>query len=337
MRIIFGTRHFKLKSYTLKELELSDSEFHNITIERRQKYFHLYWIPFCPVEKMWALRKNGELYDLPAEYAAILEAKGLQHKTPFYTFALPLLVIAGFAFYGAKEKIRQYQSSQRVEQSFTEGLASLNEKVASPMPLDYYRLDAIGDYKSNTYLKVLAVQNDSIFAQLPYFEPRWSSSQTSGKLDTYFPQDPVPSQLKWFAIADFKNCIQTEYKDNDFEGGSLLIDDKAKNYRLVNIYHFEGPDFKDKGEGSMANDQIAITLINEGLTTTITDIKPIKGNVEWTSELPLTASADRKFTLKGSYKAVPTYKVQITCKNADNSTYRYELTGSGVSRELQQL
>ncbi|MCT4616159.1 MAG: hypothetical protein N4A49_14975 [Marinifilaceae bacterium] len=337
MRIVFGVRHFKLKSYTLKELNLTEEDIDNVTIERRQNYFHLYWIPFFATGKSWALRKDDELYDLPAEYEAILEKKEIKHKTPYYTFAFPLLAVAGLIIYLLGIHINNYASEKRAQERFQAELADLNEKIATPRQNDFYELDGINNYSAHTYVKVLAVKTDSVLLQYPETKPSWYSSYSSGKLAAYFSEKPDNSNLTWVAINDLKKCIQSTYGDYSFKGNYLPITNNSINYRIGRIYHFEGPEFIDRGEGNMANNQITITLKNNGLTTTITEIKNVEGNVKWTTALPLMASANKKFTITGSYKEIPSYNIQITCTDSDSTVYKFELKGEGINRKLQQL
>lgn len=337
MAIVFGVRHFKIKSYSLKELNLSEEEVYNITIERRQKYFHLYWIPFFATEKIWALRKDGELYDLPPIYEAILASKDIKHKTPIYAFALPLLAVIGLIIYLLGVEIDNYTSKKRAQKRFKVELVNLNEKIATPMLNDFYELDAINNYSADTYVKVLAAKGDSVLLHYPESKPSRYLSKSSGELAAYFSDTPDISNLAWVKIAELKKCIQDTYGDYSFKGNYLPITKDSINYRLKRIYHFEGPEFIDKGEGNMANNQITITLINKGLTTTITEIKNIESNVKWTTVLPLTASANQKFTITGSYQEIPSYNIQITCTDAGGKIYKYELKGAGISRKLQQL
>lgn len=337
MRIVFGVRHFKIKSYTLKELNLTEEDVDNITIERIQNYFHLYWIPFFATGKRWALRKDDKLYDLPVEYEAILAKKEIKHKTPFYAFAFPLLAVAGLIIYLLGVQIDNYASKKRAQERFQVELADLNEKIATPSPNDFYELDGINNYSADTYVKVLAVKTDSVLLQYSETKPSWYSSNGSGKLAAYFSDKPDNSKLTWVAINELKKCIQDTYGDYSFKGSYLPITNDSINYRIEKIYHFEGPDFIDRGEGNMANDQITITLINNGLNTTITEIKNIESNVKWTTALPLTALANQKFTMTGSYKEIPSYNIQIICTDADSTIYKYELKGQGINRKLQQL
>ncbi len=70
-------------------------------IEIRQKYFHLMWIPFFPIGKMYALRQHAdnELYNLTPEALTALQQRFVAPKAPWYTYSLfiliALLIISG--------------------------------------------------------------------------------------------------------------------------------------------------------------------------------------------------------------------------------------------------
>jgi hypothetical protein len=337
MRIVFGVKHFKLKSYSLKELGLSEEEDNIIKIELRQKYFHLYWIPFFPTGKTWVVRKDNQLYDLPLKYKLALAKKEIKHRTPFYTFALPLLLILGFTIYLIGEKIDRYASKKRAQERFKLELVDLNKKITNPTTNDFYELKGIKKYLADTYVKVHAISSDSVQLHFPETKPSWYSSLGSGKLAAYFSDTPDNSNLVWVSIDELKKCIQNNYGNYSFKGNYLPFTEDSINYRLVKIFRFKGPEFIDRGEGNMSNNIITITLMNKGLSTTITEINSIESNVEWNIELPKTVFANKKFAIVGSYEAVPSYDIEIICTDNDGSTYKYELKGKGISRNLRQL
>src|SRR5690349_9358749 len=99
MRIVFGWNTFKIRSFSLPELGIKEEP--GISIEARQKYFHLFWIPFFSMGRKWAVRKGGQLYELPQSLETLVKTSSATSavKTPFYTYAGPLLIAAGVIFY----------------------------------------------------------------------------------------------------------------------------------------------------------------------------------------------------------------------------------------------
>lgn len=92
MLIVFGTYGFAIKKYTTDELGIRTESDTPINIEVRQKVFHIFYIPFFPISKSYAMRINDKLYELPAEHHATVDAQGAV-KSPWYAFSIPILII----------------------------------------------------------------------------------------------------------------------------------------------------------------------------------------------------------------------------------------------------
>lgn len=95
--IVYGHNHFLIKSYTLEDLGIFNQEGSSrIKLETRQRYFHLFWIPFIPIGKLWAIRKDGtdNLYEMPVELQNAILAKYGYPKTPWYSAALIFIAVA---------------------------------------------------------------------------------------------------------------------------------------------------------------------------------------------------------------------------------------------------
>lgn len=82
--MIYGWYSFLIKCYTPAELNIIGENLEGITFEVRQKIFHLFWIPFFSIGKIYALRKNGELYNLTEDYVTLLKSYS-DAKTPWYS------------------------------------------------------------------------------------------------------------------------------------------------------------------------------------------------------------------------------------------------------------
>ncbi|MCX6182141.1 MAG: hypothetical protein NT150_09465 [Bacteroidetes bacterium] len=59
MKIIFGTGSFKLVRNKPSELGLPFDLDKEMTIEKRQRYFHLFWIPFFSIGQIWVFKKKN--------------------------------------------------------------------------------------------------------------------------------------------------------------------------------------------------------------------------------------------------------------------------------------
>ncbi len=53
--IVFGTNNYALKTIDPMDIGVDPSALHGLKIQRRQKYFHLMFIPTFPIGQYWAL------------------------------------------------------------------------------------------------------------------------------------------------------------------------------------------------------------------------------------------------------------------------------------------
>lgn len=336
MRIVFGVRHFKLKEYTLKELGIPNEGNANVTIERRQKYFHLYWIPFFPTGKKWALRKGSELYELPPQYETFLNAKGVDANTSPFAFALPMLVAVGFLIFYVGSSVEKYTSRKRSDANYKTLVATMHEELSNPSICDYYHFQTTKDY-SDKYLKVFTVKGDSIQLQLAEDANNWYSHKGAGELACKFSENPNEKSLAWFSKEELKEFINPERRGSNFEGSYLPFNGDSRTYKLMNIYHFQAPKLVDIGIGKIKDHSISLSIVNKGVSTSITEIKNVQGEVFWTDKLPLKIAANETFELHGTFGKVPEYIAQITCKDIENVSYTYQLQGKGIERKLTAL
>lgn len=161
--IIFGHNNFKIKSFSPEEAGLPASEDNNFTFEVRQKYFHLFWIPFFPIGKVWILKKVGdeESYTIPA-HIEVKVKKNVSVGTPWYSFALVFIGI----FVGLMFTLSQAQSAQNREDYFYNSVAESKMLIQYPTTGDFYkftRYESQDGYSSGTIiLKVMQYDKDKI-------------------------------------------------------------------------------------------------------------------------------------------------------------------------------
>ncbi len=95
--IVYGTGSFAIKRFNPADLGINELNVPGHTIEYRQKYGHLFWIPFFGIGKMWALRKpDNNLYIIPGDIEARIVAMNKPLKSPWYTYTLCWLMLLAF-------------------------------------------------------------------------------------------------------------------------------------------------------------------------------------------------------------------------------------------------
>lgn len=161
--IVFGHNNFRIKSFLPQEAGLPASEYNNISFEVRQKYFHLFWIPFFPIGKIWGLKKEGtdELYVIPHEIETIVK-KNVSVSTPWYSFAL--FFVAFFA--GLIFQLNVMQKEQNREDYFYNSLEESKTLIQYPTTGDFYEFSYYetkdSREKQDLLLKVKDYKDDRI-------------------------------------------------------------------------------------------------------------------------------------------------------------------------------
>ncbi|MCP4522514.1 MAG: hypothetical protein GY827_12605 [Cytophagales bacterium] len=87
--IVFGTGSMSIKKITPSDLGIETEENASYVFEIRQRYFHLFWIPFFGIGKIWAVRlfrDSDDMYEMTPEIRALIEAKYGAIGSPWYTF-----------------------------------------------------------------------------------------------------------------------------------------------------------------------------------------------------------------------------------------------------------
>jgi len=101
MRIVFGHNNFLIKSYSPEELGIFNEQGgQGLKFQVRQRYAHLFWIPFFPIGKAWVIKKEGDesLYVMPEEIKSAIVSRHGTPRTPWYSFALILIGVAIWLF-----------------------------------------------------------------------------------------------------------------------------------------------------------------------------------------------------------------------------------------------
>lgn len=151
MKIIFGLNSFLLSSQTPSELGIQSSET-PILIERRQRYFHLFFIPFFPCGKFWTIKKENDSnkYEVSPEMKAHLNALGVKHTTPWYSYSLVLLaLLVGLLIY-----ISNKHTEQVYLEEYREKYAYNNSIIEKALPNTYFSF--YNDDYSTLTLKILS-------------------------------------------------------------------------------------------------------------------------------------------------------------------------------------
>lgn len=156
--IVYGRNHFLVKKINPREIGLFNEEYKGLFFELRQKYGHLYWIPFFPIGQQWFLRKNGELYELQPSVEQLIKSK-FPSTLNWKAFAFPIIGLAGLTIFIVNIKIANYKSEENAKIKNIATITKIKSQLGSLDTSSYLEFEK--NYEK-LYYKVLTTTNDSI-------------------------------------------------------------------------------------------------------------------------------------------------------------------------------
>jgi len=347
MRIVFGQRNFKIKHLDPHEIGLTTERNLNYSIEIRQNYFHVYWIPFFGTGKIWGIRRDGNLYEIPPEFLYEIKRKQIKVRSPWYTYSWPILICFGFFAYYLNEQIKDYNYKQHDMQYFAESVVGFDQKIDKPGLNDVFILGnaAESSSESTMYLKVEKVYPDKItFSLIPGFFLESSQLQleecytdNKGNLESV----TIPKSLLKKAFARDYEVSQA----GNFTGQDLLK--SGKLYALTSIEKKFLPNV-EIARTFIDYEVIQIELTNTSNAFKIVSIKNVSNKIPWNIKLPLevpagTEANPTKFVLsndkteKFSFYGNQDYRFDIKILDSYNIEYTYQIYGTGSSNSIVKL
>lgn len=345
MRLVFGWNNFKIKSYRPKDLGLSESENSGFTIEARQSYFHLFWIPFFGLGKKWAIRKDNKLYELPEVYHKAVRPITHSLPTPWYTFLGPILLVAGGIGFAAYQKIDDISSSNRMKTHFAAEALALSDKINHISTKDFITLKDLQGHSDskNLFLKVEKILPDSsvlctIIEQQKddYHENVMDAEYAYMEGAKFLPSVTLPkkSLLNSFP-KEWKGPFTPITQDTfPFKNGIT--------YGVTAIVRHFGPILQDRATGSYGMG-ISMNIDNVGWPAIVTSVKNIEGSIKWDT----TTGAFTKYTnpisstliyLTGyNYNAGDHYKFSLELKDSASNIHTYIIEGKNMEKTITPI
>lgn len=344
MRIFFGSRHFKIRDLYPHELRLLNNT--DLNIEIRQKYFHIYWIPLFGLGKIWLIRKDDQLYELPIQYIQEIKRQNIKVRSPWYTYAGPLLICLGFFLYTINQKVKENRYDDQQQKSFIENAQLLNHQIDKAGVTEFFTIEDPSESSSQSidYLKVEKVYKDKIkFSLIPGFF--LESSQL--ELEECYNQNKNNLDTITISKAELKNAINTNYElsnSHKFKGITLLNSNKP--YALTKIEQKFEPRLDIT---KTYNDYkiIQIELTNKSSAFKIVSIKNITNKIPWSTKLPFEVAAgtdskpssfllesadDPKFSFYGNKK----YAAEIKIIDSNAIEHTFFLSGEGSANSISK-
>jgi hypothetical protein len=297
MTIVFGHNNFLLKSVAPVEIGLIDKSFNNYKFEQRQKYGHLFWIPFIPLGKIWVVKKpDGKLYQCPLGIETDLQQR-YPARTSIWAWTGPLLIMAGLLIYTVNDKIERYSNEKYNQERLLKDADILAEKVKAIGEGDYLVMSVKesgnGYYENEVPLKVIKVNTDSVTVgriTIQYMGTNNSNLSDLTDAERYNSQEDLARlELRNGIMGKFsiskkvlQDAICKEYGGGTkFAGAAIQPFTNQGNCMLINIIHQEGPLLKQVTLNSEKRDDKYYEFENKGFGVTADSIITFKKDDSW--------------------------------------------------------
>lgn len=338
--IVFGWNNFKIKSYTPYELGLTNNQNTDFTIEVRQSYFHLFWIPFFGLGKKWAIRKNDQLYELPQVYEHAIEAAKPAVKTPWYTFLGPILLVCTGIGFLAYQEIDDYQSKQYAIKQHEKNTAALTAKLNTLNTRDFITLHASNYADKDVFLKVEDAGKDTLTVTPLEIETK-KYRLGEMEIENYYTQNQSHLPSVKLPRKTIMGAYPITYEQT-FAPYPALTDvfGNGKKYTVTNVVRHFGPIIEDRRSGGYGPDMLFMEFVNKGWAATVTDIKTLEGNLDWSEninkEIKESTDYETTFSLRTkNYKPGAPYKFLMTLKDREGNSIKYEIAGTNLDKTIR--
>lgn len=329
MSIVFGWNSFKIREFTLEEAGILKKAEPDIQLEVRQAYFHLFWIPFFSLGKRWVVRKGGKMYEMPADIKILAQKTLINIKTPWYTYAGPLAIVISAVLFLAVTEYEESQSRKRAAAENKKRIEEVKYKLAHLTTKDFITVkEKAKDYNHGTlYMKVEDISGDVVMVT-----PVDITSQTPMVIEEAYNRHSgtLPS-----VKLSYKELLSATEQEVD------LMKNEYRHQVADVVRHF-GPIIKDGRTGHYGSDA-SLRFYNEGWTATITDIKTLVGNADWSQNINekfigRQAQYQNDFFLKGkNFKYGEPYKFVMTLKDTAGQLHKIEVEGNGRDKTIREL
>lgn len=326
--IVFGHNSFLLHAAKPSQLGLPSELDEQFIIERRQRYFHLFWIPTFGIGKIWTLRKmsDNQLYEPNGQLASLLNSLPLQEKTPWYTYSLLVIAFTAGLLWSVYQKVDRYQSSKRAEANRQEEYSRERETLAKLTPHHYLKLHGGGESLS---MKVVSVGKDSIKFQYTFAEGGYDDHA----LLKLFSDDSEGVKALAIARADLLKTIWNP--DPRASDGYPIIPDHA-DFLLDEIQEYSFPVFENV-TAAFEEGHLQATLRNIGAAAEFDSLYAVTSSIDFDgSPFPKQVQTGDYVILDGSYTDIePSLAGKVRFHNSAGQTADYVLTISGSRTSLR--
>lgn len=348
MLIVFGIRHFKIKSYQASEFGLIDPSWSNTRFEAVQRYFHIMYIPFFPVGKMIGTRgKDGELYHLDPRVAAHISTYQLKHKTLWYTFLAPILFVIGFIAMMIGGMVKDAERRRAEEKESASYTANAMAMLDHPSLHDYYQfaIDTTGGengYVSHQVYGVFRVIdfNDKAIQFRTADESPFSelTSVDYEKWVEHF-EDTAGYQTFWVQKSEIKKALLPLGKESyNYDGAKIAINDRPCYIVLEKAHVVDGPEFEAFYDSYSSDGRVRMRVDNIGETATDISFTKLTGAGTWTLDAEEVITPTTIFHVETASGGVSeNFSCKINCKGLDGRAHSFIISADPEETDYHAL
>lgn len=329
--IVYGWNSFEIYTCRPSEIGLPEDWNNQYIIQRRQKYAHLFWIPFFGIGKIWVLKgRDGNMYEPSIDLHRHLNSLPIAPKTPWYTFIGPILLLAGLIIFTISEKVNSAMSRKRYEESTKLAYQQDLSKIQEAKEGYYYKLT---DKESNYYyLKVISANQNSIKCLFSQKQPQ--SYNDYSILDAF--QTDSTKQSFDTVVVNKASLIQS-ISETGSRTQVAMIPGRGLS-TLQEIKYIYEPVFEKVTVG-YENGEFLYIIQNKGIPVDFDQFEILtKDSV---STYTNTATVDTKsisikqkkgiFIFKGTFKGMePEISALVQFKNKEGLLFTYHLQSRGT-------
>lgn len=324
--IVFGWNSFTVATYKPSDIGMEAELDKQIYFERRQKYAHLFWIPFFGIGQIWVFRKVNDpnKYQPHPDIEKVLQYKYPTHKTPWYTFALPLLAVAGGILFVIGMQIEDYQSGQRHQAYLAEKNALQTSTINNPPPGTYFHMDG---KERDVFLKVLGSDQRSLTCLVS--TPSVSLYGDDAVLEAF-----IDDGTRFFdtAVIPKEDLLKTINSTDDYSFAGFEIIPGEGNITLSEVKIFSSPVFRSLG-AAFEEGKFKAVVHNIGETGKFKAFNMEPGPFQLVSEFPEVINQGDTLVFYGVYSGMEpggTGKLELESLTNDMVPYKVLVSGSRI-------
>jgi hypothetical protein len=338
--IVFGWYAFLIRFFTQEQLQIVLQNFEGAQFEVRQKVLHVFWIPIFPVGKQYIMRLNGQKHEMPGTViSAIKDYEDV--RTPWYSFALPILAVLAYVFFMFNIEWENYQHHIRQEVKFDKNVARLAHDLNNLTDNHFIKIvDYHNPYSSSDfYLDVIKVQNDLVYCFEVKTGQKGDYANMVFLLESYsatFNTDTIKIPIEKLKKAYYKDY--NTYRNSEFVGQQLF--NKAYDdhfYYLDKIEFLDGLMISRSSIRTMdmLRETVYIRVATVGNPVQLVAVKNIENNIDW-KNLPLKP-VKNFFRIKGKNYNMKNFKVELSFEDEAKKRYRFVFTKEGHRNDIVRI